>query len=404
MGDFHQPEGVPTLHRLKTDNLERMEAELDEFGAQSPLALVLPSLYTELEGDALPLIVRELGGAGYVSEIVVTLGEAAATQFDHARGFFSVLPQRTRVIWNDGPRITDLFARLESSGIRVGGSGKGRAAWMAIGYVLARAESPVIALHDCDIVTYSRELLARLTYPVMSPALDYDFCKGYYMRVTTRMFGRVSRLFVTPLLRALNDLTGHHPLLTFLDGFRYPLAGEFAMKASLARTLRTPSDWGLEMGVLAEVYRKVPRGKACQSELCESYDHKHQELSRNDPRKGLQRMSADIARTVMIDLENEGVTLGDTLLDELIPGYLDSASTELKHYADDAAINGLVFDHRGEEAAIETFAKGLMLAMAGLGGHPVPAGAPVLPPWAAVEERIPGFLGDLMDAIESDNE
>ncbi|MCK7478417.1 MAG: hypothetical protein M0C28_14215 [Candidatus Moduliflexus flocculans] len=42
-------------------------------------------------------------------------------------------------------------------------------------------------------------MLARLFYPVASPHIDYAFCKGYYARVTDRMHGRVTRLFVTPL-------------------------------------------------------------------------------------------------------------------------------------------------------------------------------------------------------------
>ena len=105
---------------------------------------------------------------------------------------------------------------------------------MAFGYVLARGQSNVIALHDCDILSYNREYLARLCYPIVHPNLAYEFCKGYYSRVTDRLHGRVTRLYVTPLIRSLQQVFGNHALLTFLDSFRYPLAGEFAMVRDLA--------------------------------------------------------------------------------------------------------------------------------------------------------------------------
>ena len=38
-----------------------------------------------------------------------------------------------------------------------------------------------LAIHDCDIVTYDRSLLARLLYPVAHPQFNYEFCKGYYV-------------------------------------------------------------------------------------------------------------------------------------------------------------------------------------------------------------------------------
>ena len=73
----------------------------------------------------------------------------------------------------------------------------------------------VIALHDCDIRDYDRVLLARLCFPIANPNLSYEFAKGYYSRVTDRLYGRVTRLFMTPLLRAMKSVLGPIPgLLT----------------------------------------------------------------------------------------------------------------------------------------------------------------------------------------------
>ncbi|MGH7792598.1 MAG: glycosyl transferase, partial [Thermodesulfobacteriota bacterium] len=182
MGDFHQTELISTLHRLRKDNVDKLEEELIEHTEHRPIALVLPCLYSELKREALTNIVQEIKKVGYLYEIVVTLGRANADEFKHAKEFFSVLPQRLKIIWDNGERISSLFNLLEENGLEAGGPGKGRAAWIAYGYVLAEETSEVIVLHDCDIVTYSRELLTRLCYPVVNPNLEYEFCKGYYSR------------------------------------------------------------------------------------------------------------------------------------------------------------------------------------------------------------------------------
>jgi glucosyl-3-phosphoglycerate synthase len=60
MSDFYQTAVVATFHRLGKLNLEKIESELIWYAQQRPIALVLPSLYSELEGEALKGIVREL--------------------------------------------------------------------------------------------------------------------------------------------------------------------------------------------------------------------------------------------------------------------------------------------------------------------------------------------------------
>ena len=62
----------------------------------------------------------------------------------------------------------------------------------------------------------------------------------------------MTRLLITPLLEALRKVCGENDYLRFLDSFRYPLAGEFAMRSHVVSDIRIPSDWGLEIGVLSE--------------------------------------------------------------------------------------------------------------------------------------------------------
>jgi glucosyl-3-phosphoglycerate synthase len=401
MSDFFQPGVITTLHRLKKVNLERMEVELEFYSRYNPIALVLPSLYSELKEKALKNIISEIKRVKYINQVIVTLGRAERQEFDHAREFFSVLPQETIIIWNDGERVRSLYDILKKNDISAGEDGKGRSTWMGFGYVLASEKSEVIVLHDCDILSYDREFLARLCYPVANANLGYEFCKGYYSRVTNKMHGRVTRLFVTPLLRSLERLLGYLPFLVYLDSFRYPLAGEFSMITDLARINRIPWDWGLEIGVISEVFRNCSLRRICQVDLTDNYEHKHQELSPDDPNKGLLRMSIDIAKNLFRNLASEGIDLSESLLKTLKATYLRTAQEAITKYHDDAAINGLDFDRHEEGIAVDTFTKGIELASKAFVEDPL--SIPLIPNWSRVTSAIPDFLERLKNAVDDDN-
>jgi glucosyl-3-phosphoglycerate synthase len=401
MSDFHQNGVITTLHRLSTHNLDALEAELEKTAATRPVALVLPCLYSELETPAMPLIAEELKQVRYLREIVVALGRASEDQFEAARRFFDRLPQRTTLVWIESTRVQGLLREMEEKGLAVGADGKGRSAWLCYGYVLARSESDVIALHDCDVLSYHRDLLARLVYPVANPRLGFEFCKGYYSRVTDRLHGRATRLLVTPLVRALGRMLGERPFLVFLDSFRYPLAGEFAMVADLARVNRIPGDWGLEVGVLAEVYRNVAAGRVCQADLSDNYEHKHQALSADDPKKGLMRMAVDITKSVLRTLAEEGVPISDGMLKSLPVTYLRVARETMARYQNDAQINTLLFDQHQEGSAVEAFAHAVRLASEEYLGDPV--GTPLIPNWNRVLAALPDAFDRLVAAVEKDN-
>jgi glucosyl-3-phosphoglycerate synthase len=267
--------------------------------------------------------------------------------------------------------------------------------------VLAEGTCKIIALHDCDILTYDRELLARLVFPLASPHMDYEFCKGFYARVSDRLYGRVTRLLVTPLIRALQHvLYRESQLLGFLDSFRYPLSGEFSMLADLARINRIPADWGLEMGVLCEVFRNCTARRICQVELCDTYEHKHQHLSADDDRKGLMKMSIDIAKSLFRNMATDGMVLSDALFKTLTVRYLRAAQDAVKQYEDDAAINGLPFDRHQELLAVRAFTNAVRLAADEYLRDPL--GIPLISNWNRVTSAIPDFFGRLKDVVDRD--
>jgi glucosyl-3-phosphoglycerate synthase len=401
MSDFFQTGAIATLHRLGQPNYERLEKELEEYSNEVPIGLILPCHAKELGTKALRGIIRELKNVKYIKQIVVGLDGANITQFRRAKKIFSALPQNPILLWNDGPRIQQLYRKLEEADLYPGTQGKGRNVWTCFGYIIASDKVKMVALHDCDILTYNRELLARLCYPVAHPSLGFDFCKGYYARVSDRLNGRVMRLLVTPLIRALKSIVGNHPFLVYMDTFRYPLAGEFSMDVSLLRRSRIPFDWALEVGILYEVYRNVSPRAICQSELCDNYDHKHQDLYPRDPDKGLNRMAIDIASSFFRRMAAEGIKLDEGLFNTLLITYMRHAEDSLRFYSADATINGLYYPRHEEETAVATFVRSIRVAAKAFLEDPL--GALLIPNWNRVISALPNFLDELNDAVQKDN-
>ena len=400
MADFYQTGVVTTLHRLGHARVEHLERDLERFTLAEPVALVLPCLVDELDRPALARIVDHLRHVRYLDTVVVSLGRASEEGVARAREMFGRSHQRVRIVWLDGPRVQATLTRLSDAGLLATVAGKGFACWIAYGLVLSEARCHVIAVHDCDITTYDRELLARLCYPVVHPSLGFEFAKGYYARVSDRMNGRVTRLFMSPLLRSLQVVVGRQPLLVYLDSFRYALAGEFAMKADLARVNRIPSDWGLEIGMLAEVHRNCALQRICQAELCANYDHKHQVVSADDRSQGLARMCTDIAQNLIRTLAAEGIVFTEGLFQTLLVQYIRTAQDTITRYHADAAINDLLFDRHDEETMVAVFSEALRTAYQRFLEDPL--GAPLIPNWNRIAAAIPEFLEQLRVAVDED--
>ena len=399
MADFYQTGMVTTLHRLKPNNFAYLEDHLTVFSKEVSIGLVLPALVSEFKTPAMQRIALQLRDVTYLRRIVVALARASQAEYENVRSLFRDFPVPVTVLWIDGERIQRLFGLLEERGLTIGPDGKGRSCWLAYGYLLGLRDCDVIALHDCDIVNYDRQLLARLVYPVANPNLTFEFCKGYYARVTDRMHGRVTRLYMTPLIRAMQSL-GPTPFLKFLDSFRYPLAGEFAMKANLARVNRIPGDWGLEVGVLAEVFRNCAVDRVCQVDLADSYEHKHQSLSPDRPTEGLAMMALDIAKNLFRTLAAEGVVFTADHFRALGVRYVRLAQETIDRYYADAMLNGLHFDRHEEEIAVATFGNSLRQAAQEFLEDPL--GMPQIPNWNRVLSAIPEFFELLLDAVSKD--
>ncbi len=400
MSDFFQTGSVATLHRLGTPDLAALEAELKDFSNDNPIALILPCHVDELGTRALKSIIEKLSGVDYLSQIVVGIDGASLSHWRKAKSIFGALPQNLSMLWNDGPRMKRFMDRLTDCDVAPGPRGKGRNLWLCCGYVLASEQAKMVAAHDCDILTYDRELLARLCYPVAHPTLAFDFCKGYSARFTNKLNGRVMRLMLTPLIRSLESILGQHHFLIYLDTFRYPLSGEVSFDLDVIRRARMPSDWGVEVGMLAEVFRVVSPKSICQVEFSDRYDHKHQELSARDSTKGLNKMAIDVAKCIFHTMAGHGIKLDRGIFDTLLSAYMRKAEDTMRFYAADAKINGLNYDRHEEELAVATFARSIRTASKSYLDDPL--GHPMIPNWNRVESAWPTVYDSFNDAVRAD--
>ena len=402
MGDFSQNGVISTLHDFGTKSTSVIENELLKFSEQRKMELILPCLYSELEGTALPKIVEEISKTKYLDHIIIGLDKANETQAKKAWKFFKKLKTTFSILWNDGPKLKKLDQELKKNNLAPSELGKGRNVWYCIGMCIARDSARSVALHDCDIKTYDRRMLAKLFYPVVNPLFNFEFCKGYYPRVANdKMNGRVARLLVFPLLTALEKTIGKSEYLEFMKSFKYPLAGEFSFRRNVLPELRISSDWGIEVGILSEMQRSFSPQNICQVDLADTYDHKHQVLSLDDETKGLSRMSIDIIKTFIKKLATQGNTFSREKFRSLKATYYRSALDLIDIYRSDAMMNGLKFDSHTEEQAVELFAMNIMKAGEAFILNPMDT--PFIPTWSRVKSAIPDFLGRLEKVVNDDN-
>jgi glucosyl-3-phosphoglycerate synthase len=398
LSDFHQAGVVTTLHRLRDRPIEEIEASIRALIPKFPISLVIPMIPSEMERPALAGILDELCQVDYLDSLVISLNKASYEEYERTLRYFDRYPGRKVVLWSESPAVQRFLEELDRAGLGVGSSGKGRACWLAMGLLLAEERADYFAFFDADVVNFRREMLARLVLPVLDPIVDFDFVKAYYARFSDRLHGRVTRLYVSPLLSAFRRLIGADPYIRYMSSFRYPLSGEFAVQRDLASRMRLPSDWGLEIVSLFEALRHRATVRLCQVEIADRYDHKHQELSADDAGAGLNRMARDIGTHLMRTLAAAGVVLSGGLLNSLIAAYQREAEDAVADSYAVAMMNGLIYDRHEEEIAIDTFGRALRAAIAEFLADP--AGPPLVPNWARVWAGVPKASAMLLAAVE----
>ena len=397
MSDFHQMGPVTALPRLRAIPVEQLETRIRELTPKFPVALVIPMVPDEMDRPALRTILDELCRVDYLETLVVSLNKAQAEDYARAVEFFARYPGRKVVLWNESRAVRAFLERLEAVGLNAGSPGKGRACWLAMGLLLAEERVDYMAFVDADICNFQREMLARLVLPVLDPVVDFDFAKAYYARFSERLYGRVTRLFLSPLLAAFTRLIGSDPYIRYLSAFRYPLSGEFAVQRDLASRMRLPSDWGLEIVTLFEALRHRAPVRVCQVEIAERFEHKHKTLSADDASAGLNRMARDVGTHLLRTLAAAGVVLSDGLFNSLIAAYQREAEDAVADSYGVALVNGLLYDRHAEEIEVQTFAAALRASIDEF--RVDPSGPPLVPTWSRVWSGVKDAGPLLMGAV-----
>ncbi len=402
MADFFQNGVITTLQNLGERSLEDLEDELIIYSKINDMVLLLPALYREFETPAMKNIIEELKHVKYLYKIILGLDCANKEQFEEVKKLMSVLPCKVDVLWNDGPRIKELYAELIAEGFPgLDNPGKGRNVWTMLGYGLAHKEVYAFALHDCDILNYSREIPARLFFPIIHPALDFEFNKGFYSRVNNKLHGRVTRLFYSPLVHSLAKIFGYNRYLNYMDSFRYSLSGEFAFIRSLSRGIAISPTWGLEVSTLSEVYKNTSTRRICQTEIVKSYEHKHQELGSKSSGDGIYKMANEIAKTLFRMMAQEGIVFSEASFKTLQATYHQECRFEISKYSALSKLNALRYKRIEEINAVNVFEEAIKEAANEF--YEDPMGEPSLSTWNTVRSVLPHFSEKFAAFVEKDN-
>lgn len=359
------PTFAQTHSRVTTYYLLHQEADLRErlimAARWKKPVLIIPALASEFNNDEnLPVfenIVAQVAEAEYLAHVI--FGLDAATE-DDVRLCKEILDRNNLtnyiIQWNDGPAMSGIYQTLQDEGFDLSRRGKGRNVFMGFGVAIALGAT-CVGLLDADIRTFRRTQLDRLYFPVL--VNNYQFSKAYYARWDgIRMYGRVKRLLLDPLLLSLKRKFSESReekmlrIIDFLLGFNYQLSGEVVLDMELLRRMRYALDWGVEVFTLIEAFRKAPM--VAQVEFTRrNFDHKHQRVSKEDPESGLHRMALDIIATLLHALiVEEGLEVGEEFFRDLALTYESIAEDIIKKYSDNCEFNNLTYDRDAEETMV----------------------------------------------------
>jgi glucosyl-3-phosphoglycerate synthase len=342
-------------------NFDQLKLRLKSLSDKYPSGVIIPIHERDLENPQLQKMAEELNQCDYLKKIFVALSANTDSNYKRAVKFSESLTIPNEVLWCNKPEVTKIIEELDEKGLHISNlNGKGKDLWIAMG--IASLELYAFAIHDADILSYSRMLPTKLLYSVVEPRMDFFFSKGYYARLSLenrRMYGRIYRLFINPLLDALQKKLNHSStFIRYLRSFSYPLSGEIAIYSDLAMNLRIPGDWGLEIGMLAELFRNASSKRICEVDLG-FYDHKHKEIDQNSLLKTAEDGFNTLLRTLT---ETEGIDVSEAFLLSLQVIYKRFAQDRIRQYHADAVCNSLEYDRHEEETNVDLLAEVIMRA------------------------------------------
>ncbi len=178
--------------------------------------------------------------------------------------------------------------------------GKGEALWKS----LYLTSGDILIWVDTDIVN----IHPRFVYGLLGPLIlhpELQFIKGFYRRplkvgktMQAGGGGRVTELTARPLLNLF---------FPELSGLIQPLSGEYGGRRKALEQLPFSSGYGVEIGLLIDVFERFGLGAIAQVDLEERIHH-------NQPLESLSKMSFAIIQTVVRRIEKR---YGTRLLEDV---------------------------------------------------------------------------------------
>ncbi len=231
--------------------------------------------------------------AGTIGTILSVVGELRAR---------TGLPDQVIVVDADSPDGTADVARAHGAEVysenelmrNLGpAQGKGDAMWRA----LAKAHGDIVMFADADTVDFEEHFIYGTLGPLLADQ-ELSFVKAAFRRPFKQGEekildggGRVTELMAKPLVNLF------YPDLA---GFVQPLAGEFAARREVLSKVPFFTGYGVEIGMLIDVFEQVGLGAMAQVDLG-TRQNRHQSLA------SLSRMSSVVLRTVAA---REGLAAG----------------------------------------------------------------------------------------------
>jgi len=361
---------VNTFRILLKQDRNRLQGILKQSARDKKTVLIIPLLASEfiaLENrPVFENILSQLSHVQYLYRIIFGLDQASEDEALFLRDLLKQYKIKNYIIqWNDGPVFSQVYKVLNEAGFVFLDPGKGKNIFLSFGIALALG-AKVVGVLDADIRSFEWDQINSLFYPVV--VNDYDFSKAYYERISGgRLYGRVKRLLLDPLLLALrkkiSEPKGHKILgiIDFLMQFNYQLSGEVAFNSDVLKKMHFATNWGAEIFTLIEIYHKAT--SVAQIMFSQRpFDHKHQEVSESDETKGLNRMGIDIVATLInVLVEDEGLEISDDFFRDLALVYTKIGEQRIKMYSEEAAFNNLSYDPDDEERLVKNVFRNCIL-------------------------------------------
>ncbi|MFC1787210.1 glycosyltransferase [Halobacteriota archaeon] len=270
------------------------------------ISVILPSFREKKTIGKIIVKVGELVNERLVDEILVVEGStldgeieyetirvASEAAFDSLEDFY-----KFKVIHQSLPEICEILGTNVTRG-------KGDALYKGA----ACSQGDILVFLDTDIINIEERFAMGLIGPILS-FKEILLSKAYYhrpkfqMRGKTIFGGRVTRLFMLPILKILCRM---YNVFDGLQDFKYPLSGEIAVTRNVFESLSIPYHYGVDIAILIETYKKFGYETLSQVDL---RDHIH--IHRSD--KALTEMVEKITKELFwIVRENTNLDFGEEM-------------------------------------------------------------------------------------------